>query len=81
MNPNDPRRLRRLPLTSAIIAGLLFSGAALAQDAAGDDQKPQPAARQDGEAQQTLDKIEVVGSRIKRAEVEGPSPVTVITAN
>ena len=27
-----------------------------------------------------LDRIEVVGSRIKRAEVEGPSPVTVITS-
>lgn len=27
-----------------------------------------------------LDTVEVVGSRIKRAEIEGPSPVTVITA-
>jgi outer membrane receptor protein involved in Fe transport len=80
MHPNDPRRLRRLPLTSAILAGLLFSGAALAQDAAGDDEKPQPAAQQGDQNQQSLDKIEVVGSRIKRAEVEGPSPVTVITA-
>ena len=80
MNPNDPRRLRRLPLTSAIIAGLLFSGAALAQDATGDDEKPQPTAQQGDQNQQSLDKIEVVGSRIKRAEIEGPSPVTVITA-
>lgn len=80
MNPNDPRRLRRLPLTSAIIAGLLFSGAALAQDATGDDQKPQPASQSTQDGQQTLDKIEVVGSRIKRAEVEGPSPVTVISS-
>lgn len=81
MNPNDPRRLRRLPLTSAILASLLISGAALAQDAGGEE-KQQPAApsAQQGDNQDTLDKIEVVGSRIKRAEVEGPSPVTVITA-
>ena len=35
-----------------------------------------PAVAQD---EATLDRIEVTGSRIKRAEVEGPSPVTVIT--
>lgn len=36
-----------------------------------------PAYAQDGQAQ-TLDRIEVTGSRIKRAEVEGALPVTVI---
>ena len=35
-------------------------------------------AQSEDDAQQ-LDRIEVTGSRIKRAEVEGPSPITVIT--
>ena len=37
-----------------------------------------PAFAQTDDAQ-TLDRIEVTGSRIKRAEIEGPNPVTVIT--
>ena len=48
-------------------------GAAFAQEAADDEEE--------GSAETTqLDTVEVVGSRIKRAEIEGPSPVTVITA-
>jgi iron complex outermembrane recepter protein len=36
---------------------------------------------EEDDEQTTLDTVEVVGSRIKRAEIEGPSPVTVITAD
>lgn len=37
-----------------------------------------PAYAQQGEQATELDRIEVTGSRIKRAEIEGPSPITVI---
>jgi iron complex outermembrane receptor protein len=51
-----------------------FAGVALAQDAATQTQ-PQPSSSQPTD----IDKVTVVGSRIKRAEIEGPAPVTVIT--
>ncbi len=77
------RVLRRDRLTSAILATLLipFSGAAFAQQTAEpkEDEKEQAQASSPNATE--LQKIEVVGSRIKRAEVEGPSPVTVITAD
>ncbi|MET0656007.1 MAG: TonB-dependent receptor [Pseudoxanthomonas sp.] len=47
-------------------AATLVSGNAIAQDTTSDDAK-------------TLDRIEVTGSRIKRAEIEGAVPVTVLT--
>src|SRR5688500_5351314 len=53
--------------------------AALAQDA---QQQPERQAAEPGgdeDESKTLDTITVTGSRIKRAEVEGPAPVTVIT--
>jgi len=75
---HDPRRLRRSQLTCAILATFLMSGMAIAQDATDDKQDEQNTTQTN---QQNLDRIEVVGSRIKRAEVEGPSPVTVITAD
>ncbi|WP_147455577.1 TonB-dependent receptor plug domain-containing protein [Solilutibacter pythonis] len=40
---------------------------------------PNIASAQDSEGSKTLDRVEVTGSRIKRAEVEGPNPVTVIS--
>lgn len=52
----------------------LFPIAALAQDAAGE------AAQEASTQTQTLERIEVTGSRIKRTEVEGIDPVQVITA-
>lgn len=48
-------------------------GAAFAQEAADEEEEGSADTAQ-------LDTVEVVGSRIKRAEIEGPSPVTVITA-
>ena len=57
-------------ITFALVAGataVAGTGVAFAQDA--DEQSTQPT---------TLDRIEVTGSRIKRAEIEGALPVTVI---
>lgn len=78
MTSRNPQRLRRSQLTSAILATFLISGMAFAQDTGNNDDDQDD--EQQSSQQQSLDKIEVVGSRIKRAEVEGPSPVTIITA-
>jgi outer membrane receptor protein involved in Fe transport len=78
MTSRNPQRLRRSQLTSAVLATFLISGMAFAQDTDNDDDED---GQQQSSEQQSLDKIEVVGSRIKRAEVEGPSPVTIITAD
>ncbi|WP_158499989.1 TonB-dependent receptor plug domain-containing protein [Stenotrophomonas pictorum] len=70
-------RLGAAILLSLALPATAWAGAGVAQDAGGAvpsaDASTAPAAR-------TLDKVEVTGSRIKRAEVEGPSPVVVITA-
>ncbi|RYG14125.1 MAG: TonB-dependent receptor [Burkholderiales bacterium] len=74
-NSIAPRRSR---LSAALFAAILFpaSGAALAQDADADE----PASETSTAPQATnLDKVTVVGSRIKRSDIEGPAPVTVIT--
>ncbi len=78
MTSRTQLRLRRSQLTSAILATFLISGVALAQDTntEGDKDEDQTTTA----PSQNLDRIEVVGSRIKRAEVEGPSPVTVISS-
>ncbi len=68
-------------LLGAILVGLAAPAAvfsANAQDARQQDADARPAT--DAQSAKTLDKVEVTGSRIKRAEVEGPSPVVVITA-
>ena len=74
--------LRRSQLTSAILASFLISGMALAQDASGEEDKDDTQATSQGQTSEsgTLDRIQVIGSRIKRAEVEGPSPVTIISS-
>lgn len=77
MTSRNSRSLRRCQLTTAIAATFLISGMAFAQDNTGStEDKQTESSSQDS---QNLDKIEVVGSRIKRAEVEGASPVTVIS--
>jgi len=61
--------------TAGWLLGMLLTGHAWAQSDAADDTqqtKPKPAKQ--------LEQVTVTGSRIPRAEVEGPSPVTVITA-
>ena len=68
---------KRNLLSSALLAAILLpvAGTALAQDAEGADKEEKPSASQ----ATTLDKVTVVGSRIKRVDMEGPAPVTVIT--
>ncbi len=71
-------RLQRnlLAKSLALVIGLQFSAVALAQDAPAATN----AAEEDKEESKQLEAVQVVGSRIKRSEIEGPSPVTVITA-
>ncbi|MEO6102480.1 MAG: TonB-dependent receptor [Pseudoxanthomonas sp.] len=72
----------RSPLTLALATALLLpAGTALAQDSAQDKDKDAKSEQTDtskGKAK-TLDKVTVVGSRIKRTDVEGPTPVTIIS--
>lgn len=74
--------LQRSALTSALAIALFAPLGVLAQ-APEETPTPAPQAVPDDEDQQgqasTLDAITVTGSRIKRSEVEGPAPVTVIT--
>lgn len=67
----DVRFLRR-PLVLALAAALSAPALVMAQSSSSSDDDED---KKDAE----LDRITVVGSRIKRAEVEGPAPVTVIT--
>lgn len=63
----------RSPLALAL-ATALFLPMSMSAHAQSDDQDDQ-----DEQTPEQLEAIQVVGSRIKRAEVEGPAPVTVIT--
>jgi len=58
-------------LSAALFAAMLLP---LASSAFAQDTQPST------DGAQTLDRVTVTGSRIKRAEIEGPAPVTVITA-
>lgn len=79
----------RNALASALALALLAPLAALAQ--AQDAQQPlpteqteqadEPAQTETDKSAKTLDAVTVTGSRIKRAEVEGPAPVTIITGD
>ncbi|KAF1707083.1 TonB-dependent receptor plug domain-containing protein [Pseudoxanthomonas sacheonensis] len=79
----------RNALASALALVLFPSLAALAQDAqqpppaeqAVDPAQTEAAAAESDKKAKTLDAVTVTGSRIKRAEVEGPAPVTVITGD
>ena len=61
-------RYRRNLLTSALLLAMLPSLSVSAQEAA-------------SESTQELDTVTVTGSRIKRAQVEGPAPVQIISAD
>lgn len=79
---SSPRNLfihKRTRLSAALLTAILLpaTGAAFAQEAS---QEPQQEQSSESTKQATnLDKVTVVGSRIKRSELEGPAPVTVIT--
>eukprot|EP00456_Euglypha_rotunda_P022689 TRINITY_DN19063_c0_g2_i1.p1 TRINITY_DN19063_c0_g2~~TRINITY_DN19063_c0_g2_i1.p1 ORF type:complete len:579 (+),score=100.54 TRINITY_DN19063_c0_g2_i1:285-2021(+) len=62
----------RLAVQSALVAGLSLSGMTAAR---AQDELP-PAAEAEGAS--NLGTIQVTGSRLKRVDVEGPSPVTII---
>ena len=70
---------KRNLLSAALFAAILIpaSGAAFAQ--AEQDEEQQSTAPATSQTT-NLDKVTVTGSRIKRAEIEGPAPVTVVTA-
>jgi outer membrane receptor protein involved in Fe transport len=72
MSVRNTNALTRSRLSAALFAAIILpTGAnAFAQEGA---------ASGNAESTATLDKVTVVGSRIKRAEVEGPAPVVVIS--
>lgn len=73
MSVHYTNALKRSRLSAALFAAIILptASSALAQEAASSGDAPQ--------ATSTLDKVTVVGSRIKRTEVEGPAPVVVIS--
>ena len=84
MSARARTRLTRNPLTAALLAALILPGLAMAQSTttqqSGDeDEEETTQTTSSGQVNTTLDKMTVVGSRIKRAAVETASPVTVIT--
>src|SRR6476661_5602231 len=74
------RKMLPQAIRLALLAGSvsLVAGNAFAQDAQTTDTTSTTTTTKDTKST-TLDRIEVTGSRIKRAEVEGALPVTVIT--
>ncbi|MFQ6309705.1 TonB-dependent receptor plug domain-containing protein [Lysobacter capsici] len=73
-------RLRRRPLTVFVALALsAFFASAVAQAQTAKERTPTQAASDNGQPATLLDQVVVTGSRIPRATLEGPSPVTVIT--
>ncbi len=74
-------RTHRNRLALALAAALLLPTTAFAQqqDATQEETKAKQAESEKEGTSVTLDKVSVVGSRIKRAEIEGPAPITVIS--
>jgi iron complex outermembrane receptor protein len=75
---NHPTGLKPSRLSAALFAALVLpmSASALAQDA-GDDEQATTTATSSQATE--IEAVTVVGSRIKRTEIEGPAPITVIT--
>lgn len=72
---NNLRLQRNLLAQSvALVIGLQFSTGVVAQDTA------KANAAEESKGAKELEAVQIVGSRIKRSQVEGPSPVTVITS-
>ena len=77
MTAQNYKRHQMSRLSTAIVMAMTLSaGSAFAQDAS---QTTQTESNQTDRDATNLDKVTVTGSRIKRAEIEGPSPVTVIS--
>lgn len=74
-------RLHRNTLARAHAFVLFAPSAVLAQSTATQPAAPSAQAQPTADAgAKQLDKVTVTGSRIKRAEIEGPAPVTIVTA-
>jgi iron complex outermembrane receptor protein len=73
MSVRNTNALKRSRLSAALFAAIVVpaAGVAMAQETTTSSSNQNETA--------TLDKVTVVGSRIKRAEIEGPAPVTVIS--
>lgn len=71
-------RRSRLAQALCLALALPFAASALAQSEQSEEEDRE-AEREQSSAARTLESITVVGSRIKRTEIEGPAPVTVIT--
>lgn len=74
MNPLAPPRRRRHALSQALALALAvpFSMTAFAQDQSSDEDEGDS-------SEQEMSTVNVVGSRIKRSQTEGPAPVVVIS--
>jgi outer membrane receptor for ferrienterochelin and colicin len=72
------KKLKKNTLASslAIVLGMTFAVHVSAQQASAKDEEKK---EESAEGKKKLDSVQVVGSRIKRTEIEGPSPVTIIT--
>lgn len=81
MTEHSRAGLRPSLLSTALLAALMVAAPsiALAQDAQAEADEQETTAAAEQQQAATLDKVTVVGSRIGRAEIEGPAPVTVIT--
>lgn len=73
MSVRNTNALKRSRLSAALLTAIIVpvAGVAMAQEDTSSSSSQSETA--------TLDKVTVVGSRIKRAEIEGPAPVTVIS--
>ena len=71
---------KRTRLSAALLTAILLpaTSAALAQEAVQEQQEEQ--ATQPKKQATNLEKVTVTGSRISRTEIEGPSPVTIISS-
>ncbi|KAF1710066.1 TonB-dependent receptor [Pseudoxanthomonas kalamensis DSM 18571] len=71
--------MKRNRLCSAMLAAMVVSAGtpAFAQET----EQAETETTTTSQTTQTLDKVEVTGSRIKRTEIEGPAPVVVLTAD
>lgn len=76
---NQQPRLTRHALSKALLPILFAPLTALAQTTP-EPPAPVPQAASAEAGARQLDKVTVTGSRIKRAQVEGPAPLTLITA-
>jgi iron complex outermembrane recepter protein len=70
--------MRMKIVTAAVVAALCCGGATAATDGAADPQVSSNTP--DSGSPQKLETVEVTGSHIPRAEVEGPAPIVVISA-